>query len=195
MTTLPNEVLTRFQALLERAQQTDLREPAAMTLATASADHRVSARVVLLRAFDERGFVFYTNLNSEKAHQLNANSQAALCMHWDALGEQVRIEGVVEAVASDEADAYWRNRARDSQIGAWASCQSETLDARETLERRIAKTEVEFRGQEVPRPEFWSGYRVQPRRIEFWSNRPARLHDRLVYELSDERWTQRMLYP
>ena len=195
MTSLPPEVVARFEELLQRARQTDLHEPTAMTLATAGADGRVSARVVLLRAFDERGFVFYTNLTSDKALQVNANAQVALCMYWDALAEQVRIEGLAERVSDEEADAYWLGRARESQIGAWASRQSETLSARETLERRVAKFELEFRSRDVPRPEFWSGYRVKARRIEFWKSRPARLHERLVYELHEGSWSQRLLYP
>ncbi|MCA9142858.1 MAG: pyridoxamine 5'-phosphate oxidase [Planctomycetales bacterium] len=195
MTTLPHEAFARFQELIERAKQTGLREPTAMTLATAGADGRVSARVVLLRGFDERGFVFYTNLSSEKALQMQANPSVAICFHWESLGEQVRIEGHAALVPNDEADAYWQSRPRDSQIGAWASRQSETLDARETLEQRIAKIELEFLGNEVPRPEFWSGYRVVARRIEFWSNRSARLHERVVYELRDGEWATRMLYP
>lgn len=166
-----------------------------MTLATVGGDGRISARVVLLRSFDERGFVFYTNLNSDKALQLYANPNAAICFHWDELGEQVRVEGPVERISGEEADAYWRTRARDSQIGAWASHQSETLDSRETLEHRIAQSEHEFLGQEVPRPEFWSGFRLVARRIEFWSNRPARLHERTVFELVDDQWSHRMLYP
>ncbi|MBC8355148.1 MAG: pyridoxamine 5'-phosphate oxidase [Planctomycetes bacterium] len=195
MTTLPNEALVRFQELMEQARQTDLREPAAMTLATVGTNGRVSARVVLLRAFDERGFVFYTNLNSDKAHQVNAHAEVALCLHWDAIAEQVRIEGTAKAISHHEADAYWKSRDRDSQIGAWASRQSESLDARETLDHRIAEYETEFRGQAVPRPEFWSGYRVEPRRIEFWSSRPARLHERIVYELHESAWSRRMLFP
>ena len=195
MTTFPIEAFVRFQELLQRARETDLREPTAMTLATADADGRVSARIVLLRAFDERGFVFYSNLNSHKALQINANAAVALCFHWDAIAEQVRIEGTATPIATDEADAYWKDRPRESQVGAWASRQSETLDARETLERRVAEIELEFRGQAVPRPEFWSGYRVSPRRIEFWANRPARLHERVVYELNEGGWSQRMLYP
>lgn len=195
MASLPHEVIDRFQELLDRARQTDLLEPTAMTLATVGADGRVSARIVLLRAFDADGFVFYTNLTSDKAFQLNAHPQAALCFYWDALAEQVRIEGAAERVSDEEADAYWQSRPRESQIGAWASRQSETLDARETLERRIAEFEAEFRGRDVPRPKYWSGYRVKPRRIEFWQSRPARLHERLVYELNDGGWTQRLLYP
>ena len=195
MASLPNEVVSRFHELLQRARGTDLREPAAMTLATADANGRVSARIVLLRACDERGFVFYTNLNSDKVFQISANNQVALCFHWDALAEQVRIEGLAEPVTEEEADLYWQGRPRESQIGAWASRQSETLDARETLERQVAEFEAEFRGHDVPRPEYWSGYRVEPQRIEFWTNRPARLHERLVYELGEDGWSQRMLYP
>ncbi|MBI2481661.1 MAG: pyridoxamine 5'-phosphate oxidase [Planctomycetia bacterium] len=195
MNTLPIEAVVRFQELLRRARETDLREPTAMTLATVGAEGRVSARIVLLRAFDERGFVFYTNLSSNKALQINANATVALCFHWDAIAEQVRIEGTAALIANDEADAYWRDRPRESQIGAWASRQSETLDTRETLERRFAAIELEFRGQAVPRPEFWSGYRVTPQRIEFWSNRPARLHERVMYEWGEGGWSRRMLYP
>ncbi len=166
-----------------------------MTLASVGADGRVSARIVLLRGYDERGFVFYTNLNSNKVFQIDSHDQVALCFYWDALAEQVRIAGFAELVSDEEADAYWSTRPRDSQIGAWASRQSETLDSRETLVRRVAEFEAEFRGRDVPRPEFWSGYRVKPRRVEFWTGRPARLHERLVYELNAGVWSQRMLYP
>ena len=192
---LPKEAFVRFQELLQRARRTDLKEPTAMTLATVGANGEVSARVVLLREFDERGFVFYTNLSSDKARQMNATRQVALCFHWDELAEQVRIEGTAALVPEAQADIYWQRRPRESRIGAWASKQSETLDARRTLEQRVARYEAEFQGREVPRPEFWSGYLVEPRRIEFWSSRPARLHERLVYELKDGRWTTRMLYP
>lgn len=195
MQTLPDAVVSRFQDLLDRARKTDLREPTAMTLATIGSDRRISARIVLLRAFDERGFVFYTNLNSDKGLQLNANPSAALCFHWDALGEQVRIEGAVARVDDEEADAYWSGRERGSQIGAWASRQSDDLDSRESLEKRVAEMEGEFRGRDVPRPKFWSGFRVIAQRVEFWTNRPSRLHDRIVYELKDGEWATRLLFP
>jgi len=189
------EALSRFRGLLKRARETELLEPMAMTLATVGRDGRVSARVVLLRGFDEQGFVFYTNRDSDKGRQLQDVPRAALCFHWDPLLEQVRVEGGVAEVSPVEADAYWRTRPRDSQIGAWASRQSETLADRETLERRVAEFESQFAGQAVPRPEFWSGFRVIPERMEFWSNRPARLHERLLYERLAGGWQQRRLYP
>ena len=187
--------LERFRELLARARETDLKEPAAMTLATVGEDGRVSARVVLLREFDERGFVFYTNLNSDKAQQLRQTGRASLCFYWDPLREQVRVEGSAEQVSDQQADAYWSGRSRESQIAACASRQSDTLDDRATLEQRVSELEKEFEGREVPRPEFWSGFRVMPHRIEFWKGLPARLHDRVVYELTDAGWTKRLLYP
>jgi pyridoxamine 5'-phosphate oxidase len=166
-----------------------------MTLATVGEDGKVSARIVLLRGVDERGFVFYTNLNSEKAGQLAANSEVAICLHWDPLKEQVRVEGTAEAVPDDEADQYWQSRPRESQIGAWASRQSETLPSRDVLLQQVAEVEARFEGQDVPRPSFWSGFRVVPTRIEFWKGMPARLHERVVYELREEGWAKRLLYP
>lgn len=191
------ESIARMRDCLSRAEKSaGLKEPTAMTLATVDRSGRVAARIVLLRQLDDRGFAFFTNRHSDKARQLEATHRAALCFHWEALGEQVRVEGTVELVTDEEADAYWMSRPRDSQIGAWASRQSETLESREMLERRVRDMETRFAGQPVPRPEFWSGYRVVPERIEFWTNRPARLHDRVVYERqSDGPWTKRVLYP
>ena len=193
-----SEPFRRFGELLERAAATDLREPTAMSLATASADGRPSARMVLLKGFDERGFVFYTNLESRKAADLAANPFAALCFHWQPLEVQVRIEGRVEQVGEEEADAYYASRARGSRIGAWASRQSMQLDAYETLVARVAEYEAKYAGAEVPRPPFWSGYRVVPDRIEFWLGRPSRLHERELYlraEGDPPRWTKELLYP
>ncbi|MBP86561.1 MAG: pyridoxamine 5'-phosphate oxidase [Planctomycetaceae bacterium] len=187
--------LSRIRQLIADAGNTGSTEPVAMTLATVAENGGVSARVVLLRGVDERGFVFYTNLNSEKGRQLEANPAAALCFHWDPLKEQVRVEGTVEQVSEDEADEYWKARPRDSRIGAWASRQSETLESRAVLVQRVAEFEVKFEGQDVPRPDFWSGFRVVPNRIEFWKSMPARLHERIVYELGEDGWTKRMLYP
>jgi pyridoxamine 5'-phosphate oxidase len=189
------EPLERFRDLLRRARETDLQEPAAMTLATVGADGRLSARVVLLRGFDQRGFVFYTNLNSDKSQQLRETGRASLCFHWDALREQVRIEGMAEQVADDEADEYWSGRPRESQVAAWASRQSAELDDRATLAKRVTEFEQQFQGRDVPRPEFWSGFRIVPQRIEFWTGLPARLHDRIVFERTDDGWTKRLLYP
>lgn len=189
------EALQKFCELLEEARQTSLHEPTAMTLATVGRNGRLSARIVLLRGWDERGFVFYTNRNSDKGQQLADVPRAALCFHWDPLQVQVRVEGLVEEVAAQEADDYWRGRPRESQIGAWASQQSATLPNRQTLERRVAEFEERFAGGDVPRPEFWTGFRVVPLRIEFWYNRPARLHERVLYERLADGWHARGLYP
>jgi pyridoxamine 5'-phosphate oxidase len=173
-------------------------EPLAETimLATATSDGRPSVRAVLLKEFDAAGFVFYTNLESRKGLELAANPQAALCMHWKSLGRQVRIEGGVTPVSIADADAYFASRGRDSRIGAWASDQSRHLRDRGELERRFADFSERFAGQEVvPRPANWSGYRVRPERIEFWQDRPFRLHDRVLFEHDGERWQKRRLYP
>ncbi|HEV7590135.1 MAG TPA: pyridoxamine 5'-phosphate oxidase [Longimicrobium sp.] len=192
------EPFRRFGELLERAAGTDLREPTATSLATATAEGRPSVRMVLLKGFDESGFVFYTNLESRKAGDLAANPFAALCFHWQPLEVQVRIEGRVEPVTPEEADAYYATRARGSRIGAWASRQSTQLDAYETLVARVAEYEAKFDGAEIPRPPFWSGYRLVPDRIEFWSGRPNRLHERELYLRAEGlplRWTKELLYP
>jgi pyridoxamine 5'-phosphate oxidase len=192
------EPFRRFGEFFQRARQTDLHEPTAMALATASADGRPSVRMVLLKGFDEHGFVFYTNLGSRKAGEVAANPYAALCFHWQPMEVQVRIEGRVEPVSTDEADAYYASRARGSRIGAWASQQSARLDSYDVLVERVKEYEAKFAGDEIPRPPFWSGFRVVPNRIEFWFGRPSRLHERELYTLSDgnpPRWTKELLYP
>jgi pyridoxamine 5'-phosphate oxidase len=179
------------------AQDCGLKEPTAMMLATVDADGKPSARMVLLKGYDTRGFVFYTNLESRKGRQLRANPHAALCFHWMPRGRQVRVEGKVSLVAEAEADTYFASRARDSQIGAWASKQSALLDGMFALERRVAKYALKFGIGKVPRPDFWSGYRLAPERIEFWQHRPSRLHERLVFERGEceESWTKQRLFP
>jgi pyridoxamine 5'-phosphate oxidase len=188
----------RFGGLLERARATDLPEPTAMALSTVGPEGRPSSRMVLLKEFDERGFVFYTNLGSRKAREIAGNPWVALCFHWQPLEVQVRVEGRAEPVTGEEADAYYASRPRGSRIGAWASRQSEELPARSTLEARIRETEARFPGEEVPRPPFWSGFRVVPDRIELWFGRPSRLHDRDVYTRDPAApggWSLRRLYP
>lgn len=173
-------------------------EPHAMTLATADASGAPDARMVLLKDFDREGFVFYTNLESNKGRQLAENPRAALVFHWKALRRQVRVRGAVAPVSAAEADEYFASRARDARIGAWASAQSRPLEGgRASFAAKIAKTAARFGVGEVPRPEFWSGFRIVPLRIEFWRDRPFRLHDRLVFEriAPDRSWNQSRLYP
>jgi pyridoxamine 5'-phosphate oxidase len=197
MSELYAQALQTFTELLAEATAAGDPEPTAMTVATCDRDGRPSARTVLLKAFDERGFVFYTNYDSRKGQQLTANPQAALLFLWKTLREQVqvKVEGSVEPVSLAEADAYFASRPRPSQIGAWASLQSQTLDARETFEARIDAFEKKFEGTEVPRPPHWSGFRVVPERIEFWYGARFRLHERHHYQRVDGQWTRRMLYP
>ena len=164
-------------------------------LGTADATGRPSVRVVLLRQVDRRGFVFYTNYASRKALELSANPRAALCQHWPTLEEQIRVEGAVERVTAAESDAYFAGRPRDSQIGAWASDQSQELESRSVLEARYAEVEARFKGVPVTRPPFWGGFRIVPDRIEFWYGRPGRLHERLLFVRSDGNWTTRQLFP
>lgn len=191
------EAIATFCALLAEATAAGDPEPTAMTVATADARGRPSARTVLLKHVDEQGFVFYTNFDSRKGRQLAANPQAALLFLWKTLREQVqvKVEGTVEPVTAAEADAYFASRPRESQIGAWASLQSQTLDSRETLERRIAEFSARFEGGPVPRPPHWSGFRVVPEMIEFWYGAKFRLHERQRYARIEGRWTKRMLYP
>jgi pyridoxamine 5'-phosphate oxidase len=182
-------------ALAEKIDRSIIPEPNAMALATVENGDQPSVRIVLLKAFDEQGFVFYTNLEGRKGRQLLAHPKAALCFYWPPIDIQVRIEGTVSKVADKEADAYFASRQRLSQIGAWASRQSEPLESESALDERVAKYEKEFAGQDVPRPKFWSGFRVRPERIEFWKARPNRLHERHVYTRDGDRWRIEMLYP
>ena len=196
-TDLYAEALVNFRELLDEARASGDPEPTAMTVATVGEDGRPSARTVLLKAHDERGFVFYTNLRSRKGRELAGNAYAALLFHWRMMrnGIQVRIEGRTEAVSEREADTYFASRPRGSQIGAWASDQSETLPDMATFERRLDATDARFEGGPVPRPPHWSGLRVVPDRIEFWYGAEYRLHERWYYELLDGTWRKRMLYP
>ncbi len=199
MSDLYAEALSTFATLFEEARSSSELEPNAMTVATADRRGRPSARTVLLKAFDARGFVFYTHLDSHKGQELQANPQAALLFLWRSLREagiQVRIEGSVEQVGDAEADAYFASRPRLSQIGAWASSQSRTLASREEFDARVAEVEARFEGQDVPRPAGWSGLRVVPDRFEFWYGAQFRLHERWCYErTADDMWGKRQLYP
>ena len=192
-----DDPLDWFRLWLDEATESAQPQPTAMSLATVDSNARPTVRIVLLKSFGRKGFVFYTNLKSAKADQLRANPHAGLCFLWEAVGRQVRIDGRAELIDDDTADAYFASRPRGSQIGAWASRQSRQLDDRQTLQQRVEKYGDQFDGQPVPRPEFWSGYRVVPRRFEFWQLRDDRLHDRWRFDRVGDgwEWERARLYP
>jgi pyridoxamine 5'-phosphate oxidase len=191
----PIERFREVYALANKIDRSVLPDPTAMALATSDEAGNPSVRIVLLKAYDARGFVFYTNYEGRKGRELLARPQAALCFYWPTIDIQVRIEGSVVEVADDEADAYFASRNRLSQIGAWASRQSEPLENPDALDKRVSKYEREFEGKAVPRPPHWSGFRVQPERIEFWKGKPNRLHERHLYTRVGNGWKIETLYP
>ena len=192
---LADDPFSQFQAWFDTAVQAKLPEPNAMTLATATPDGRPSARIVLLKGVDARGFVFYTNFESQKGKALLANPYAALVFLWDELERQVRIEGAVEPVADAEADAYFASRPWGSRVGAWASAQSSVLPSRAVIDQRYAALAAEYEGRDVPRPPHWGGFRVLPQMVEFWQGRSSRLHDRLRYSRAGAEWVVERLSP
>lgn len=184
-----------FQSWYDAAEQSGILHPEATALATADAEGRPSVRMVLLKQVDEAGFVFFTNYESRKAGELDANPHAALCFHWAVHERQVRVTGSVERVTEEESFEYFRTRGRGSRIGAWASLQSRRLDDRETLEGRVREMKERFDGEDVPLPPYWGGYRLTPETIEFWQGRADRLHDRLVFRRDGDGWETERLYP
>ena len=192
----PHEPVAMAKAWLEHATaSTGLPNPNAMTLATVDADGGPSARIVLLRGLDQDGALFFTNYRSRKGRALTSHPRAALVLHWDVLERQIRIEGSVTRATTEESDGYWASRHRDSQIGAWASQQSEALESREALIQANAEYAERFEGEPVPRPEHWGGFRVALETVEFWEGKPARVHDRIVYTADGEGWSVQRLSP
>lgn len=185
-----------FDAWYSEARESEPNDPEAMALSTADSAGNPFARMVLLKGFSRDGFTFFTNEQSGKGQQLAENPEAALLFHWKSLRRQIRIEGSVERVSAEEADAYFSTRTRESQLGAWASDQSRPLESREIFERRYEEVRRRFEGKEVPRPRHWGGYRVRPLVIEFWQDRPHRLHERRVFRAQDDgSWDEGLLYP
>lgn len=189
-----NDPIARYLSAAERASGQGV-DTAPASLATADVSGRPSVRIVLLRHVDRRGFVFFTNYGSRKAREITENPRAALCQHWPTLQEQIRVEGPVEIIDPAESDRYFGGRPRDSQLGAWASDQSNEMDSRDLLVTRYAEVEAKFEGRPVPRPPFWGGFRIRPERVEFWSGRPGRLHERELYTRTNDGWTTGYLFP
>ena len=190
-----HDPIAEFRELFGKAKQSEAGDATACCLATADADGRPAARMVLLKGLEGRDFLFFTNYSSRKARELEANPRAALCFYWSSLDRQVRIEGPVERLSTDESDAYFATRPRGSRIAAWASKQTQPLASRADLVARVARYEARFLGREVPRPDFWGGYRLTAQRIEIWHNQLYRLHDRFVYRATADGWDRQRLYP
>jgi pyridoxamine 5'-phosphate oxidase len=190
-----DDPVEQFRRWFEQAVSAQLPEPNAMTLATCTPDGRPSARIVLLKGYNGNGFTFFTSYEGRKAKELDSNPRAALVFYWPELERQIRIEGTIERTSSEESDAYFATRPRNSQLGAWASSQSSVVASREVLERRWAELQTRYANQPVPRPPHWGGYRLIPTVFEFWQGRPSRLHDRLRYRRSPTGWVRERLSP
>ena len=195
MMSLLTEAIARIKELLDEAKASDLREPTAMSVATVDEAGKPAVRTVLLKHLDESGLVFFTNRKSRKGRHLQAVPYAAVCIYFQQAHQQIQVDGKVVTVSDEQADGYWQTRPRASQIGAWASRQSEVLDTRQQLYDRVNRCEKEFAGTDVPRPDHWGGYRVIPERIEFWSGHPDRLNQREQYSLDNGEWSKTQLYP
>jgi pyridoxamine 5'-phosphate oxidase len=192
---MERDPIKRFDEVFSRARESSIKLPERMCLATASPDGTPSVRMMLLKDFDEHGFVFYTNFMSRKSDDLGENPRAELCFHWETTGDQVRVAGTVTQVSDEEADAYFATRDRDSQVGAWASKQSGKLESREVLIREFETMKEQLAGRDVARPPHWSGYRLRPEQIEFWTDQAYRLHDRDLYTRDGDGWKITRLYP
>jgi pyridoxamine 5'-phosphate oxidase len=190
-----NDPFALFSRWFKEAVGAGIYLPESCALGTATPDGKPSVRLVLLKRHDERGFVFFTNYGSRKAAEMEANPQATLVFHWAILQRQIRLEGTVARITKEESEDYFHSRPRGSQIGAWASAQSEPLATRQELEERVRKYEAEFDGREVPLPPFWGGYRLSPQSMEFWQGRASRLHDRIKFSLTDGGWDRQRLFP
>lgn len=190
-----SDPLDQFAIWFQQALDTEARDPNAMTLSTVSNENKPSSRIVLLKGFDESGFQFFTNYRSRKGIELAQNINAALCFYWPVLERQIRIEGEVERVSREESENYFRQRPRKSQLGALVSNQSQPVDSRQKLEQRFKELEKRFAGKEVPVPEFWGGYKLEPHTVEFWQGREGRLHDRVCYKKENGKWTISRLAP
>lgn len=190
-----DEPYVLFRKWLAEAEKSEPNDPNAMALATVDESGLPDVRMVLLKGYDEHGFVFYTNFESNKGRELLPSMKAALCFHWKSLRRQVRVRGPVEKVSDSEADAYFRSRPRGSRIGAWASKQSRPLESRFALEKAVAEYTAKYAVGDIPRPPYWSGFRILPQTIEFWQDKPFRLHDRLVFTQAGDKWATERLYP
>lgn len=195
MRELFEEAMRSAQTWFDQAAAAGIGQSNAIALATVDAAQQPAVRFVLLKGMDARGFVFFTNLRSRKAQHIANNARAAFAVHWDALGRQINVEGALESVTPEEADDYWRTRPRESQLGAWASMQSQVLANRAELETRFAQFDAQFGARAIPRPEHWSGYRLLPTRIELWTTKPFRLHERICYQQRDGGWQKLLLNP